>query len=409
MLDNKTLHVGAFQGPGIAGSNLWLLPDTHAANMPGYEWPAGLLGSSDASSGGSEHTPIALRAGIGVAVAVLGILALGLLACVVRKRQRHAEHLAAKGGVVGGAGPVVMGPVGAGYPGPTCHKQQLVMLVDEAGDAHADVVEVRDTPVQAHKVLGQLQLQLQPGMAAAVEPSRRSSADLSHSKSSKHSSSSAAGQSETCADLPAAGPGSDGEGTHEPGSTLGTSSVRSVEETIAHGLERWNAAVSQTTLQMMQRRHQTNNSLYTQLPSSAGSGSKAAATGATQQQQQLLLQQPQQLPAPSSAAGTGGDSDQGLQLFGLLGTGSFGSVYLGSWRGKRVAVKVMHLNANALLAAEGLPGLGAEQQQQLQRQKQQNSPPHMAIMEAVVSSTMCHPNVSPGLTEPSCPDCFTCW
>jgi serine/threonine protein kinase len=106
---------------------------------------------------------------------------------------------------------------------------------------------------------------------------------------------------------------------------------------------------------------------------------------------------------------------QQLQLQELLGQGSFGSVFLALWRGKRVAVKVMQLPAAALLnpgeqltsehnAQSTQQGQDVQQQQldepaqerrrRLQRQKQQNSPPHMAIMEAVVSSTMCHPNVS---------------
>jgi hypothetical protein len=46
--------------------------------------------------------------------------------------------------------------------------------------------------------------------------------------------------------------------------------------------------------------------------------------------------------------------------------------------GKRVAVKVMQLPANALLG---------------QGQPRANSAPHMAIMETVVSSTISHPNL----------------
>lgn len=46
--------------------------------------------------------------------------------------------------------------------------------------------------------------------------------------------------------------------------------------------------------------------------------------------------------------------------------------------GRRVAVKVMQLPANALLG---------------QLQPRSNSAPHMAIMETVVSSTISHPNL----------------
>jgi hypothetical protein len=57
--------------------------------------------------------------------------------------------------------------------------------------------------------------------------------------------------------------------------------------------------------------------------------------------------------------------------------------------GKRVAVKVMQLPANALLG---------------QAAPRANSAPHMAIMETVVSSTISHPN----LVQVGVYDCFFC-
>jgi hypothetical protein len=202
----------------------------------------------------------------------------------------------------------------------------------------------------------------------------------------------------------------DGKGGDRSRTSMGRS-PSAVEQTIANGLERWNAAVSQTTLQIMQRRLQSNTALYGHAASAVGSSAVSCNVGSQQQRQQRKSQgSPSRSqvtsPAPSATALPGdvmggSESEQGLQLHSMIGTGSFGSVYLGSWRGKRVAVKVMHLQSNALLDADhsgrhSQDVKQGQQQERLQRQRAQNSPPHMAIMEAVVSSTMSHPNVSAG-------------
>lgn len=188
----------------------------------------------------------------------------------------------------------------------------------------------------------------------------------------------------------------------------------SLQDNVAAGMQRWRAAVSSTTMLLMERRMdaaaalsdnstvRTGSVSTTAIPTVAAveSGAHAAAQQADAQQQ-------------SDSAGSGGSmvaAQQQLQLQELLGQGSFGSVFLALWRGKRVAVKVMQLPASALLdpgeqlstehAGQQSNGQqqpqeesAAERRRRLQRQKQQNSAPHMAIMEAVVSSTMCHPNV----------------
>ncbi|KIY91594.1 hypothetical protein MNEG_16370 [Monoraphidium neglectum] len=73
------------------------------------------------------------------------------------------------------------------------------------------------------------------------------------------------------------------------------------------------------------------------------------------------------------------------------------------WRGKKVAVKVMQLPADALLdhsetlglqaGGYGHAGAGAARRRGRGKAGRQGAAPHMAIMEAVLSSTMSHPNV----------------
>lgn len=61
----------------------------------------------------------------------------------------------------------------------------------------------------------------------------------------------------------------------------------------------------------------------------------------------------------------------------------------GTWHGKRVACKIMQLPASGPFGSQEERAPAA-----LMAQNQANSPPHMAIMEAVLSSTVSHPNVS---------------
>jgi hypothetical protein len=223
----------------------------------------------------------------------------------------------------------------------------------------------------------------------------------------------------------------------------------SLQDSVAMGMQRWRQAVSSTTMLLMERRMDAAAAL-----GSGSSGSALASTGRPQaaaaspackplpedgamaatglplrqqqqqqqQQQQLAAQQAQraasdspgqpQLQQPGQPQGQEQGGGQQLVLQELLGQGSFGSVFLATWRGKRVAVKVMQLPASALLEPGEQLGLDRQQQaalaqqQQAQlagdsgelrrraRQRQQaqqahaNSKPHMLIMEAVVSSAM---------------------
>ncbi|KAG2436718.1 hypothetical protein HXX76_006242 [Chlamydomonas incerta] len=73
------------------------------------------------------------------------------------------------------------------------------------------------------------------------------------------------------------------------------------------------------------------------------------------------------------AAMAAGEPDEELCLLCIIGRGSFGVVSLGTWRGLPVAVKTLVVH-EALLGKEG-------------RRRQR------AVLEAAISSTLCHPNV----------------
>lgn len=86
--------------------------------------------------------------------------------------------------------------------------------------------------------------------------------------------------------------------------------------------------------------------------------------------------------AESAAAIADGAAPAELQILTLIGRGSFASVFRAIWRGRCVALKVVQLPA----VAGGDAG-DDELSNALQTRER------MAVMEAVVSVTMSHPNV----------------
>jgi len=454
------MHVGAFQGPGIAATNIQLRPDpdTPTALALGYNWPA----AGPVSSGSSSRS-VAVKAGVAASLGFLGLVALGVGVILVRlhlQRKRHGSMppgLPSKSkGKGSGRHTNWVQQFGQGLWGAAAWEQHCqqpqppqqgagqassvsAVHAHARGDGTADASQGCNEPNAAAAGGGGA---LDAPAAAAVLSCGSGDGTTGTqlgvaacSRNSKDSPDTAApGVSEAAA---GAGAGRDRQvlpvaaapGVAAPSAAAAPQSSPAprptLEETIAQSLQHWNAAVSHTTLQLMQQRMQRNNLRVTGRAAAGGTSTIHTPSSTLSTHHEQLQQQDGDMTcshtataaaaglavtaAAVGALGRGGVAagDQGLQLHHVIGTGSYGCVYLGSWRGKRVAVKVMHLQNSALMASEGSPWQQLQQQQQQQQQQgsaapqgspnqqqqQRNSPPHMAMMEAVVSSAMSHPSV----------------
>jgi hypothetical protein len=301
---------------------------------------------------------------------------------------------------------------------------------------------------------GTPQLPLPPGSRCASSSSSSSHGraltsrghELAKAVSSRGSSSGSLPQG--AASRPAAG-------AADPSSAAAASEVcgGSLATTVATGLEKWRIAVSTTTRQLAERRLAEQQALSVsrlhhslsitppkgRLPSDALPANTASFSSSCCQeqpraqpsdQQQQAQQRPdarqqQQQQGEDAAARQQQDNSErsgvadlgsSLLLKRVLGRGSFGQVWLGTWRGISVAVKIMHLPLNVLVHqkdhkqqqqpdqqqpdrhASDQQQPGQQQEEQDQQQASTNeasiSLPHFAIMEAVLSSQCAHPNVS---------------
>jgi len=432
--DGTVLRVGSFQGPGISGTNIRLVADPDAAAaMPDYQWPASaaaaLSGSPSTGSStqqGNSGLPVAAQAAIGACLGVLGVLAVlaaGLLIRGRRKRQHARQHNLSPDGPhfkqLTAAPLAAGGRSASGGDGPGMQPRSLPIKGLAAGEYDADGNDLRAGGDQGA-----------PGSGVASAADRRQHGILSVDGS-------------TCSNrgeaVPLPAPNSISEplpcAYNTPGSTIDSrrlsdetpvtpsalgsavtpatvsprllSEAEQLEATIAQGLQQWNDAVSLQTIRLMQQRLQASS--LRSYPRTISASTTASSTQCVNTQpgsrQAAGRSDTSMTTVAAAAAGnpassaSNTNSSQDLQLFEVIGTGSFGAVHLGSWRGKQVAVKVMHLPAHAFAADSNPYGytlLQQAQQQtgQLGRQqhmRQQNSRPHMAIMEAVLSTNLHHP------------------
>lgn len=434
--DGTVLRVGSFQGPGISGTNIRLVADPDAAAaMPDYQWPAsaaaalsGAPGIGSSPQQGNPGLPVAAQAAIGACLGLLGVLAVlaaGLLIRHRRKRQHARQHGLSPDGPdfkQHTAVPLAAGGRGAsGGDGPCMQPRPLPIKGLAAGEYDPDGNDLRVEGDQGAQSLG-----------------ATSAADRRHHGVLPLGGSSCSNRGEA---VPLPAPDSISEplpyAYNTPGSTVDSrrlsdeapvatpsvpgsevtpvtvsprqlSEAEQLEVTIAQGLQQWNDAVSLQTIRLMQQRLQASS--LRSYPRTITASTTASSTqcvntqpgsrqaaGRSDTSMTTVAAAAAGNPASRASNASNTNSSQDLQLFEVIGTGSFGAVHLGSWRGKQVAVKVMHLPAHAF-AAESNPYTllqQAQQQQGLQgrqqHMRQQNSRPHMAIMEAVLSTNLHHP------------------
>ncbi|KAF8060547.1 D-xylose 1-dehydrogenase NADP(+) 2 [Scenedesmus sp. PABB004] len=427
--DDGAVHVSSLTGPGLVATNLTLLLDPAAASaMPGgYVWP----------DPGRLPVPVLLRGGLpawATALIVVGAVAAAALAALagavwLRRRRGRAPALPcadcsklldspAPHGRAGSAG-------GDNSGSGSCARHSLASSRQRAACASpgggGPLGGTRSSVgSDARRSSGDTQTRRDVLVPVAVPPGGGGGAAAKDADEAAAAASSASHGVDVSALCDAPVP------VHV---------ADSLADSVAAGMQRWRAAVSSTTMLLMERRmdaaHQGASA--TGAGSCAGSGSwhgmargagggssggcgegepgggdveggggarGGGALGAATGADALAA-------AAAGAAAAGAAAGQQLQLQELLGQGSCGCVYLATWRGKRVAVKVMQLPANALLgpqsgglceaeaaSSSGGGDGGADALQRRRRARQLRcSPPHMAIMEAVLSSTMSHPNV----------------
>jgi hypothetical protein len=374
----NAVRVAAMQAPGLSASNIWLLPDPTAASaMPeGHSWPAALTaahtagsgsGGSSSSSSGAVGTGIsaAARVAIGTSVGLVVALALLLAAvwywCTRRRRQQRRmqqqQQQQQPGKVYELAVPPGRseGPLGADPTGCSLHQKQPQAAAGVAGVvAGSDAsFEFDQTAAQEHKQHRQICAKQLPAnsheCARAGRPRTNSDSDRAAASSGSQGWLATSAESYNVSNNLH---GNDSLG-YAGGSTQ-SESVDATGDSVSTGLERWKAAIRLTTMQMMERKmQQLHTSPYS---SASGSGSQQsptlaaaalAAPGAAAAARRVSKgQSPGGAAAAGRAAGPGAGSrssnssgaesaavpvQQPLRLQTLIGQGSFGSVYLGTW------------------------------------------------------------------------------
>jgi hypothetical protein len=362
--------VAAMQAPGLSASNIWLLPDpTAAAAMPeGHAWPVALtaahtasIGSSSSGAGGSGRSASA-RVAIGTSVGLVVALAL-LLAAVwywyTKRRQQH-RMLQQQQLPPGKAFELAVTPARAegplGADSTSCsllnHQKKLGAVAGLAGAVAGSDASIDFDQASAHKQISEERL-------PANSPRNSDESERAGRPSTNSAAVSSSSQGRLAASA-GSFPVRNSQGSSSLGCAGGSAQSESVDATgdsVSTGLERWKAAISLTTMKMMERRmQQLHTSPYSSASGSSSQQSPAlaaaalAAPGAAAAAAAARRVSEGQCPGAGAAAGraagmgvrsrsstsSGAESaavpvQQPLRLQTLIGQGSFGSVYLGTW------------------------------------------------------------------------------
>ena len=421
-----TIFATTLIGGGLSASNITLERDAkkYLAMPEGYHWPGWGNGPAliEAGSSSSDQQKQRRTTALAVVFGTLGAAAIVAgAALLVRWKRRRGMH-GGQSGKCNTIGCSWCGGVNQGPPeGPDCKTGGRSRRSSETGDEGSDLEAERVHPTRSQIRRGDLEEAQVVDIRTSgkdTETLRLSSVktiDSAHSLTAPDvrrsmDNSRSSGAAAAAAGAAASGGDNGGDGidhispqqqqqqqqdlpvwqlevlttVQEDGAgTWGNSSSTQA------GWQRVHHLISTMSQNLQQRRLQA--SLPGTAPTKSGSQNSSGCLDRQcqydlpgQEQEpngalELVGASPDGIVRGSSSSSASGGVPQ-LQLLGIIGRGTFAMVYRALWRGCLVAVKVLHLPAS------GISGEGNENNRLMSSER-------MAVMEAVISTNMSHPNI----------------